>query len=386
MKKYIIIILDVIIGAYLIFAITAFNNPEQQVKKCTKVNINITDESTYGFLDAKEIKSILQKNNLYPIEQDMDDISPRVIEETLRRSPFVNTAECSKTMDGHVMIDVTQRSPLVRIKSQRGEDYYIDENGGIMPNSKYTSDLIIVTGAVSKTFAQRYIAILANTIMQSDLWRNQIEQINVLQDHGIELVPRVGDHIIFLGYLPESNRPAKRQQEIPEFVNEKLNRLEKFYIHGLDSVGWNKYERIDLQFANQIICKKHPQKEHPILIQEPEVHEADLPSVEAAAPKENSALNQDNKPKADENKPKATDNKPAKADDKNTKGTDNKPAKANDNKQKASESKSSKTDSKPAKASDKKQKATSGKSQAKADDHKSSDKKQPSTDKKKTKS
>lgn len=289
MKKYIIIVLDIIIGVYLVFAVTAFNKPEQVVKKCTKVNISITDESTYGFLDTKEIKSILEKKKLYPLEMNIDDVSPRLIEETLTHSPFVNTAQCCKTTDGHVLISITQRSPLVRIKSVSNEDYYIDENGGVMPNSKYTSDLIIVTGYVSKSYATRYISILANVIMQSDLWRNQIEQIHVLKDLGIELVPRVGDHVVFLGYLPASKLPDKRHEEVTEYVNQKLERLHKFYVHGLDSVGWNKYQSIDLRFDNQIICKKRPEFCPKMEIKSvPVVHEADHPAAEAAAPSEHS--------------------------------------------------------------------------------------------------
>ncbi|MCM1078606.1 MAG: cell division protein FtsQ [Bacteroidales bacterium] len=280
MKKYIIILIDIMLAVYLLLAITAFNSPKELAKKCTKVNINITDETTYGFLNADEIKSILIKKGIYPLEKDLDKVSPRKIESVLRNSPFVNTAECCKTTDGHVLIYVTQRSPLVRIKSENGDDYYIDENGGIMPNSKYTSDLIIVTGNVSKPFARQYVSILANTIMKSDFWRNQVEQINVDQNLGIEVVPRVGDHIIFLGYLPEAPTLQKRNDEVTAYVSEKLDRLEKFYIYGLKETGWNKYETIDVQFRNQIICKKHPVKPAIQVASAPEPAEAvPTPSV-----------------------------------------------------------------------------------------------------------
>lgn len=291
MKRYIIIALDIILAGYLVFAIVAFNNPDNVSQKCTKVNIEIADQSTYGFLDAKEIKHLLESKGIYPIEKRMDDISPRQIEEVLNRSPFVSTAQCCKTKEGHVLISITQRSPLVRIKSISGYDYYIDENGGTMPNSKYTSDLIIVTGNVSKSFAQRYISILANIIMKSDLWRNQIEQINVQQDLGIELIPRVGDHIVFLGYLPQTNNIKQRQEEVTEYVQTKLDRLEKFYLYGISKAGWNKYARIDLQYDNQIICKKHPEYIEDVAAPAvPEVHEADHPEVEAAAPSEHRSV------------------------------------------------------------------------------------------------
>lgn len=93
--------------------------------------------------------------------------------------------------------------------------------------------------------------------MTNELWRNQIEQINVLQDRGIELVPRVGNHIIYLGNLPESNVTEERENNIVEFVNKKMTRLEDFYKYGLSQAGWNKYSYINLEFDNQIICKKH---------------------------------------------------------------------------------------------------------------------------------
>lgn len=285
MKKYIITTLNIILAGYFVFAITAFNNPDPIVKKCVKVNIDVADNNTNGFLDAKEIKSILKKNGIYPLGKKLEDVSLRMIENTLKSSPFVNTAECSQTIDGHVQITVTQRSPIVRVKSIDGSDYYIDENGGIMPQSKYTSDLIIVTGHVTKTFAQNSIRPFVQTIMKDELWRNQIVQVNVLENHGIEVVPRVGDHIVFVGYLPEETDATEQEAEIIKFTQEKFDRLEKFYKHGLSVVGWNKYQRIDIQFNNQIICKKHPAKPHPIFLEtpsEPTAEEAPAPQPEPA--------------------------------------------------------------------------------------------------------
>ena len=150
--------------------------------------------------------------------------------------------------------------PTVRVKAVNGEDYYLDDNNLIMPNSHYTSDLIIATGYISRWYAQNYIAHLINALTASDLWRNQIEQVNVLRDYTVELVPRVGNHIIHLGRLPESSQRQQRKQLVTEFTNKKMDRLEKFYRYGLSQAGWNKYSYIDLEFDNQIICKKRTLK------------------------------------------------------------------------------------------------------------------------------
>ncbi len=281
-KKTIIVALDVVLGIYVAVAMTSFNKAEASSSVCTKVAIDISDGNTNGFLSSGEIKKILQRKDLYPLSRKMADIDPRQIEDLLKVSPFVKTAECYKTVDGHVNIVVTQRMPIVRIKSGDGGDYYLDEKGGIMPNSKYTSDLIIATGNISKSFATNSVAFLAETLMTNDLWRNMIEQINVLPDQGIELVPRIGDHVVNIGYLPFHRNRVERQKQIEDYVVRQMTRLEKFYKYGLSQAGWNKYSYIDLEFSNQIICKKRA--EHSVAAVPAEPQEVDEVPAENPEP------------------------------------------------------------------------------------------------------
>lgn len=256
-KRLMLIMLDFILMVYVFAAMISFNKPDESKKVCSEVNIQIADQNANGFLSAGEVKKILVSNHVYPLNSKMTDVKPRLIEELLCRSPFVSTAQCYKTQNNHVCISITQRLPIIRIKSQRGDDYYLDDKGGIMPNSNYTSDLIIATGNISQWFARNYVAQMADAIMANDLWKNMIEQINVLPDRSIELVPRVGNHVVYIGSMPQSRSLSERKKLINEFVMRKLTRLEKFYKYGLSQVGWNKYPYINLEFDNQIICKKH---------------------------------------------------------------------------------------------------------------------------------
>lgn len=251
-----LVVFDVVIAAYLVMAITSWNKPANTAPVCTKVLINIADENENGFLNSAEIKTLLDQKGLYPLSKQIKDINPRQIEQQLTHMPFVNTAQCYTTTDGHVCITVTQRTPIVRVKSFNGDDYYIDDNGGIMPNSQYTSDMMIVTGRVSKIYACRYLSIVAQMLMDNPLWRNQIEQINVLPDKTIELVPRVGDHIINIGSLPSVADDRQRKEQVADYVTKQMKRLELFYKHGLSQAGWNKYDYISLEFFNQIVCHR----------------------------------------------------------------------------------------------------------------------------------
>ena len=165
--------------------------------------------------------------------------------------------QCYKTQDGTVGVEVTQRLPMIRVKADNGEDYFIDTEGKMMQGGGYASDLIIATGNISQWYACNYVAPLARWIMANELWKNQVEQINILPDKSIEMAPRVGNHIACLGRIPESKDKARRERNIENFANRQFTRLDKFYKYGLNKVGWNKYSYINLEFDNQIICRKH---------------------------------------------------------------------------------------------------------------------------------
>lgn len=257
-KRTFLILFDVVIAVYLVMAMTSWNKPVESSDVCTKVKINIADENENGFLNSKEVKSLLERNRLYPLSRPIAEVNTRTIEQRLTHMPFVNTAQCYTTTDGYVCITVTQRTPIVRVKSNNGDDYYLDDNGGIMPNSQYTSDMIIVTGAVTRHYATHYIVLLAQIINSSDLWSRQIEQINILPDKSVELVPRVGEHIINIGTLPTDSDAKRRQKKVQTFVSNQLRRLEIFYKEGLKYAGWTKYDYISLEYINQVVCHRAP--------------------------------------------------------------------------------------------------------------------------------
>ena len=202
-SKIFFILSDVLIAVYLAFAFCSFDKKGGNHTLCNKVNIDIADNATSGFIDAKIIKDRLQKGGVYPMGKEICKVDARRIEEMLKASPFVQTADCYKTEGGHVYISVTQRMPVIRIKADNGDDYYVDDNDRVMPTTHYVSDLIIATGAINRWYATNFLSPLGRVIMANDVWKNLIEQINVLPNHSIEIVPRVGDHIVHLGRLPD---------------------------------------------------------------------------------------------------------------------------------------------------------------------------------------
>ena len=241
-KRILLSIVMLVLIAYLTVAITAFNRkPADQT--CRDMELVIKDTAYAGFITKEELKGILQQKGIYPIGKKMERISTKSLERELSKHPLIDEAECYKTPSGKVCVEVTQRIPILRVMSANGQNYYLDNKGTIMPpEAKCVAHRVIVTGNVEKSFAMKDLYKFGVFLQKNSFWNAQIEQIHVLPGKNIELVPRVGDHLIYLGKMAGFEK--------------KLKRVKAFYERGLNQVGWNKYSRINVEFDNQIICTK----------------------------------------------------------------------------------------------------------------------------------
>lgn len=242
LKKILLTIVLLFITAYLLVAITAFNRKPAGAT-CTDIELVIKDTAYAGFVTTKEIAAILTKKKLNPVGKNMDEIRTAELEEALATQPLIDRVECYKTPSHKICVEVTQRIPILHVINSRGENYYLDNKGTVMPSeAKCTALVPLATGFIDKTFAVSGLYPFGMYLQNDPFWEAQIEQIHVLPDRSIELVPRVGDHIIYLGKAEDYER--------------KLSRVKKFYRKALNKVGWNKYGRINVEFSNQIICTR----------------------------------------------------------------------------------------------------------------------------------
>ena len=223
-------------------AVTVMNGkPSEQT--CSGMELVIKDSIDYGFISKREVLRLLNSKKLSPIGKPMGEINTRQLEDELRQHPLIGNAECYRTSSNRVGIEITQRLPILRVMAANGENYYIDDKGHTMPGGSHAAHLPIATGNIDKKMAEGSLYQLALLISEDDFWKRQVEQINITPEGEIELVPQVGDHILFLGK--------------PVHIEEKLERIRTFYTKGLSRVGWNKYSRISVEFDNQVICKRH---------------------------------------------------------------------------------------------------------------------------------
>ncbi len=105
-----------------------------------------------------------------------------------------------------------------------------------MPDSVSILDTLIKNSILKDLYH------FVNYIDGNDFWSAQIDQIYVDRKDEIDLIPRVGNHTVHLGTFDN--------------YREKLRNLSAFYDKVLPEVGWNKYSVINLEFSDQIVCKR----------------------------------------------------------------------------------------------------------------------------------
>ena len=246
LKILFVALLTLAVAAYLIIAMTSMTTPDPE-EVCVEVILNIEENPKSNFISKSDITSLLVKRKLYPKGKKMMEINTRLIETYLKQNKFIESVDCYKSASNKFCIAIKQRTPSVYVVPNNNSGFFVDRNGVVIPNTIYKTNLVIATGDIDQTYATKELLPFANFIQDNDFWDNQIEQIHVTRNaenkRVIELVPRVGNHIVHMGSVSNYEK--------------KLKRLKTFYDKAIGTVGWNKYETINIQYDNQIICTKH---------------------------------------------------------------------------------------------------------------------------------
>lgn len=244
MKKVLSIVAAVLFAAYLIFSVFLSRSASEktEVEECKCVVVEVRNKSGYDLMNKASVLDLLNSNAMNPEGMLMGEIDTESMEEFLKTNPLISHVDCYKTTANMVCVNLVTKIPILRVKNNTGADFYVDNRGELIYAKLHPMDIPLVTGFVNDEFASEKLYELALFLQTSDFWRAQIAQINVTEDGQVELVPRVGNHLLILGE--------------PSDYEQKLSRLAKFYEDGLGIIGWNKYSSISVAFNNQVVCKK----------------------------------------------------------------------------------------------------------------------------------
>ena len=225
-------------------------------QRCTDFSITVSEADERSLVTREDIKSILLNDTIKIMGEPIHAINIHAIEELLLSKSYIKNAKVYTDIAGILHIDIKQRKPIIRVNT-RGSGFYMDEAGFVFPLSKsYTDYVPIVTGNPPLPFSIGYkgsmpdtesanfirsILTFAHFLEKNSYWNSMIEQIHVISENDVELIPRVGSHVVKLGGLGN--------------FEHKLRKLDIFYRNGMPTVGWNTYKMINLEYGNQVVCK-----------------------------------------------------------------------------------------------------------------------------------
>ena len=242
-----------IVAAILMVAIViAFTERKQGDVSIKDITIKMDNIQGNHFLDESDIIDLMQlkKDNLRGTS--IDRLSLKGIEMKISKQPFIKKADLYSDLKGNLVVRAELRRPVARIVRNDGPDGYIAEDGTIMPVSeKFTSRVVLVSGSyVTQLLRQtnmhekeesQKILDLINRIRDDEFWRAQISQLDIDNKARITLFPQVGDERIEFGRA--------------ENTDLKFKKLMIFYKEILPRTGWNKYNRVNLEYEGQIVTE-----------------------------------------------------------------------------------------------------------------------------------
>jgi cell division protein FtsQ len=228
-------------------------------RPCSRIIIHISDSSDYHFVTKRQLLNLAYGNDGRILGRPVKEVSVLDIENRINVLRELKVVEVYITIDGALHIFVDQRNPVMRVMPDEGGDYFVDEDGVIViRRNLYTPRLHIIEGNVHISRAMLEGTSVFDTSVKNSIlpdiwhfvkyidgdsfWSAQIDQIYVDSRDEIDLISRVGNNLVHLGTF--------------ENYRGKLRNLMAFYEKVLPEVGWNKYSVINLEYTDQIVCKK----------------------------------------------------------------------------------------------------------------------------------
>ncbi len=233
-------------GAVLALLVAAINKKNSNL--CKGMDIQINAEGKETFLDKKEVFLRLEKEGLKDLEDKrVQAFDLQKLENALRRNAWIKDAQLYFDNNQVLKVQITQRQPVARIFMVSGNSYYIDSSGKQLPLAgRVPVKLPVFTGYPSEKMGlhadsalDHQIKALSFFLNQDPFWSGAIEQVNITSSKTFEMIPLIGSQVIEFG---DGN----------DYVN-KFRRLFIFYKNVMIKSGFEKYARIKLEYAGQVI-------------------------------------------------------------------------------------------------------------------------------------
>ena len=218
----------------LFYSTISINN----LRDISKTDIYIHDSSNL-FITKDSIKSavieIITTKNIHK-----SSVHLKALEFELNKIELVKKSDVFIDVNGTMVIDIEQRKPIARFIDNK---FYLDEDGFVMPKSKYYSARVPVIKGYANTQDQLDLIYKLSNYIRDDKFLSQ-SATEILIDSNSNFSIKLRDYRfkILIGQLNN--------------LDLKIKNFKAFYINASANQILNKYSVINLQFDNQVVCVK----------------------------------------------------------------------------------------------------------------------------------
>lgn len=222
---------------------------------CLGFDVQVNGDAILRFVTQESIMRFIQDHGHSVSGVTLGEIDTYGMEQDLLTIPYIEQATVYKTIDQKVQVNVKQRRPVLRLFMNDGQSCYVDDRAKFLQTSDdFSYKCLPVTGAknISSQFIMNGDVIvdqqltnlwkMAGFIQGDEFWNSQIIQVDITEERGVVLIPRVGNHQIIFGDISD--------------YSSKLAKLKTFYEDGIGQTNWNIYQSLDLRYEKQVVGVK----------------------------------------------------------------------------------------------------------------------------------
>ncbi|MDR0791855.1 MAG: hypothetical protein LBE82_00990 [Chitinophagaceae bacterium] len=254
MKKYIVIFIWVLIGGATVALLIASRRIKEN-RLCSNVNIEVEGKSDNAVFINEQAVLKMVNNMGGKTGAVISSIDLKNIEQNLLKNEWIHKAKLYFDNNQVLQVKLVESEPIARIFTIRGNSFYIDSSLKKLPLSSvvtarvpvftsFTSDKDSLSQPDSLLLCD--VKRLATFIAQDTFWFAQVAQIDITPNAKFEMIPTIGNQVIAIGDA--------------DSLDAKFGRLYSFYKQIWAKTGFDKYDRIDVQYDKQVIARRREAK------------------------------------------------------------------------------------------------------------------------------
>ncbi len=235
-----------------LFFLIAFGERKKSGIVCKNIVVDVENTNENHFLEEADVLEIIESSGQTIIGKNIEEINLRALENKLEQNKHISRAEIFGDVKGNLTVNVILRRPIARLVRTDGPDAYVAEDGKVMETSqKYSARILLVSGDIVKKLINSgdlntipeglELMAMIEYVNKNEFWKAQVAQLDFNKAGKVFIYPQVTGQIVEFG--------------LPENIEEKFRKLMVFYKEILPQMGWTKYDRVNVEYEEQVIAE-----------------------------------------------------------------------------------------------------------------------------------